>query len=1246
MPHGTIDLGTKARTLARQPRARRVLWWILGVVAFIAIAGFLVAPPIVKHQAEQRLSALLHREVTIERVAINPFALSATVEGLAVKPAAAGSSEASPVLAFDQLYGRLSYATLVRFAPVVGELRLVKPAFRLVRRADRTYNVQDLIDEFLSRPRADDADDRPAQFSLNNIQLIDGQIDFDDRPEGKQHAVTGINISVPAVSNLDVHVDRFIQPKFEAVVNGDPLRVTGETKPFQDTRETRLGIDLQDVDLGRYLAYSPVEVAFTLPSGKLDTTLDLTFVETAGGQPSLVVRGDAWVRELAMAGRAADEVLGFKQLHVRIRSLDVFGRKLVIERVALDAPRIDVRRAKDGRLNLLELLPSSATGAAPASPSPAPPFAYEIAEIAVTDGAATVSDMVPQTPFRREIRNLRIAVKDLGNAEGETASVDLGFDSVPVAAPPAASEPATRARATAAGATAPAPAPREPARLAYTGQVGIAPVTVAGRFEGSRMRLGDLQPYYADAINGEVRSGHADASATLDLAVRDGVLSGKITGISATLSDVSVHQRDARQATLGLAAFAASDGEVDLAARTIVVPLVKVSQPTLAINRAEDGTIDVQRLFRTVERAEATGAAARTAADAAPADWSVTLRKLALEGGSVAFQDRAVHPPSKIAVTALSIAAEDVSTVKGAKGTGSLNARINRTGALALKGGFSRALGARLALDLRNLDLAPFEPYVKSQLAIGIPQGKVSARGTLDVDFAAELKGGYRGDVTVADVAVVEEGSGEDLLRWQSLRFTGIGATVQPRRLDVGEVALDGLFSRLVLDSTGVLNLSRLARAPATAAAPPSPPPSTEATAKDGKIAAAQAKLAEAREALDWLRVGRVRLENGNVDFSDFFVKPNYRANVTDLSGTVSTLTFEQPGDVALRGRLDGAAPLEISGSVNPLAANLFLDLKAAARDIELSPLTPYSVRHLGYGIEKGKLSVNVEYLVRDRKLDAKNNLRLDQLTFGEKVESPDATKLPVLMAVSLLKDRQGVIDVNLPIGGSLDDPQFSVAGIVLRVIFNVIAKAVTAPFALLAAIAGSGEELSYVEFAAGSAALAAGPKDKLEKLAKALSERPALKLDIVGRADPEADREGLKRAFVERAIKQEKYDDLRRAGEAPESVDAVIVDPKEYPALLKRAYSDAEIPDKPRNVLGFAKDIPAPEMEKLMLAATPAGDEDLRRLATERAQAAKDYLAEAGRIPAERLFLVAPKIGPADAKDKAPATRAEFSLK
>jgi hypothetical protein len=307
--------------------------------------------------------------------------------------------------------------------------------------------------------------------------------------------------------------------------------------------------------------------------------------------------------------------------------------------------------------------------------------------------------------------------------------------------------------------------------------------------------------------------------------------------------------------------------------------------------------------------------------------------------------------------------------------------------------------------------------------------------------------------------------------------------------------------------------------------------------------------------------------------------------------------------------------------------------------------MSPYSIKYAGYGIERGKLSVNVKYLIENRKLAAENNVYLDQLTFGEKVDSPTATKLPVTLAVALLKDRNGVIDVNLPISGSLDQPEFSVIGIIFQVIGNLITKAVTAPFALLGAAFGGGEELAYLEFAPGSAALDGEDVGKLKNLTKALTDRPGLKLDVAGRVDPEADREGLKRASIERKMKAEKFNDLRREGKAPASADAVPIEKAEYERYLRRAYDDEKFP-KPRNAIGIAKDLPVPEMETLMLTHVQVTDEDLRLLANARAQSAKDWIVTEGKIPAERVFIVAPKLTSDGIKDKGKPTRADFAVK
>jgi hypothetical protein len=267
-----------------------------------------------------------------------------------------------------------------------------------------------------------------------------------------------------------------------------------------------------------------------------------------------------------------------------------------------------------------------------------------------------------------------------------------------------------------------------------------------------------------------------------------------------------------------------------------------------------------------------------------------------------------------------------------------------------------------------------------------------------------------------------------------------------------------------------------------------------------------------------------------------------------------------------------------------------------------------------------------------DGKLDAKNQVILNQLTFGDKVESPDATKLPVLLAVALLKDRNGVIDINLPVSGSINDPQFSVWGIVFKIIGNLLVKALTAPFALLAG--GGSEDLSFVGFEPGTNRFNNGGQATIDKVAKALADRPALKMTVTGAADPASEREAIQRAALDARIRAEQRRDALRAGAASDAPLPALTPPQRE-ALLKRVYDDTKLPDKPRNVIGLAKTIPAPEMEALLMQATVVSTDSARELALQRGLAVRDALIAKG-LPSERLFLAAPKLRASGEEDAA----------
>ena len=392
---------------------------------------------------------------------------------------------------------------------------------------------------------------------------------------------------------------------------------------------------------------------------------------------------------------------------------------------------------------------------------------------------------------------------------------------------------------------------------------------------------------------------------------------------------------------------------------------------------------------------------------------------------------------------------------------------------------------------------------------------------------------------------------------------------------------------------------------------------------------------------------------------SDNFIKPRYGADLLELNGSVEGLSSDpaSTAGIDVHGKVNDA-PLLIGGRVNPLSKELALDIKASVHDMEMAPLSAYSGKYVGYRIERGKLSFDVAYQLKNRQLQAQNRLVLDQLTFGDKVESADAIGLPVQLAVALLKDRNGVIDIDLPIGGSLDDPDFSVGGIIIKVLVNLITKAVTAPFALLGNLFGGGtEQMSSVDFDAGQAMLTAAREPGLKALAKAMTERPGLKLDITGWADPAVDTEGLRRQRLDARLRALKRQDLAEHGALTNAAE-VVVTPPEALGLLTRAYQlDVVAPPgappkkPPADRAAAAKEgaaAPAPtqaDMESALLARQAINDDDLRNLGNRRAQAAKDWLRTIGLVPEERLSIVDAKLGPA-AAGATSGSRAEFGLR
>lgn len=988
--------------------ARRGLRWtlgiLLGLVILFGLLGYFWLPGYAKGRLETELSTLLHRPVSIESIAVRPYSLEATVSGLRIgeRPDLAGSvADAPPLLALGEARARLSMASLRRLAPVVSEVFIRSPRLHVERLGDGRYSVSDLVDEWLNKPD----DGGKAEFSVSNISLEDGRVEFVDRPKDSRQVVSEIRLGIPFIANFPSEQETWVVPHFSAQVNGAPLTLEGKTRPFADRREALLELKLQDFDLTNVEAYAPVQLAARILSARLDTDLELVFGQSEGQPPDAVLSGTVALRQLELAeaggeAKGAHRLLKLPALELALARADTTGA-VAIDRIAVDSPEIAVRRDAQGRLDWMSLIkmepaaqPAAEQAAAAQTAPAAPPASLRlsIAELAVNKGRLQFKDEAAATPL------------DIAPFEFTAKGIDLA---------------------------------------------GTAPVDIA--FEGT----------------------------------------------------------------------------------------------------------------------------------------------------------------------------------------------VNKRGKLRVEGSVAWApLAADLRLDARDVDLVPLQGWVADRLNAVLTRGTASFKGEARV--AGETPAiTVRGAGRLASFNVLDKANAADLLRWRSLDVGGIDLVTEPLKVDIASVALSDFFARIILSPEGRLNLKDIVRSDAAAEATAAAP--AQAPAAEPAATPAPAPLAENAQALP-LSIGRITLQGGNVNFTDNFIKPNYRANLTELAGRIGPLKPGAPGDVEIRGSIDRTAPLEILGKADPFGSELSLDLAARAKGIDLPGFSPYSGKYLGYGIEKGKLSVDVKYRIEKGELKAENSIFLDQLTFGEKVDSPDALSIPLNLAVALLKNSRGEIDINLPISGTLNDPQFSLGGIIFKAFVNLIVKAVTAPFALLGSLFGGGEELSMVDFAPGRAALAPEAEKRLQALAKALADRPALKLEVTGRADPAGDREGLKRAILERRVRAQKLAEAAKKGEAGGSLVEVRVTDEEYPKYLERAYKEEKFP-KPKNLIGFAKSLPVSEMEQLMLANIAAGDDEMRQLATRRAEAAKNWLVERGGIDAARIFVLAPKIEP-EADGKKLGSRAEFSLR
>ena len=933
--------------------------------------------------------------------------------------------------------------------------------------------------------------------------------------------------------------------------------------------------------------------------------------------------------------------VSWDEVYVNFQLSSFFGKAWVFKEISTSKPFFRVQMNRDGTFNFTDLITKFSTNAAPAK-TEAKPLALHVQRLRIRGAVAAYSDYTPHEMFKRTLGPLDIT---LDNFQTD----------------PDNKNPYAFTGTTDAGET-----------ISWSGFFYLSPLRSEGELKLFNFSLNKYAPLYQDFVKFEIR----DGTVALDVNYRFELdASNRVAAIQDSafgLRDFKIGAPGDTNNLAELPMLAVTGLSADMQLHAATINAINADGARLFLSRDKNAAINVVELAKpsVPDAAAADGILLllRSVTNAVTLlldstnQWLGAIHAVDVTNCAVHLEDRVNSRPARLDLTDIAFSARNISNLPGTNLTATLALRWNTNG--TIQTAVSATLlppTAEVQLDLDRLDLGTLDPYLEPKVNLFILGSELSLHGKVRLatpNDALPLVT-FQGDASLDDFRTVDGVMAEDLLKWDALRFHGIDANLNPPSVAIREIDVDKAYARLIIETNKTINLLNALRLT-----------NPNAPATNAPSLAAAPKSAATNAPLPQIAIGTIVITNTVVSFSDRSMHPNVDMTIQEVQGNISGISSEelQHADLDLHAMVDGVGPAAITGNINPFSGTQTNRIKIAVHDVDLTPTSPYAGKFAGYQIAEGKLNLDLAYQIVGKKLDSKNVITLDRFNFGDKVASPDATHLPVRLAIALLKDREGKIVLDVPIQGSLDDPKFRIGKVVGRVIVNILEKVATSPFSLLGAVfgGGGGEELGQQDFAAGSADLTAADKVKLDSLVKGLYARPALNLEIAGSVDPNGDREGCQRAALDRQIRTRLWLKLRKTEQATNSVDALVLTPEVRAKWVKKLYAEAEADGRitpqllasnsnlvayaasvlPRKITyakgatllkfgsgrqtGSANDsvyqtklLPAPDpFEAVLLETFPVANSDLETLAASRAHAVQAYLLASGKVTASRLFL------------------------
>ena len=1163
---------------------RLLLISIVSIVVLYTLIGFFLLPWLAEKHLVKTMQQRLGVNASVEQIQFNPYTFEATIRQLQLN-----TEQDEPLAAWEKLYLNLQPLQLFRLTLRIEDISLANTELNFRRYTNTDNTLTRLADKWAAtaependaeREEVSEQGDSLFTLEIGAFNYTDGKILYRDEVPNEpfETVLSPINIHLEnfsteagqtASQDLVIELENNATLTLDGNLSLSPLQLAGQVK-------------LQNFSLQTPYRYLQAQLPFEFKEGRLDLQLAYD-IDMAGEAAEVDISAiDIDLADFSIhPSEAAEAILQAGTLTVSNGRYRYPQNQLILDEVSVVDFKLAATRDNEGELDWLQLiadLPGQDSESAteeteqPAAEQTGSPFTLQIGQFSYSNGTFRYRDEKPDEAFETVLSPIAIQLENFSTEAGQTADIDLLIEL------------------------------ENDAKLAVNGGLSLSPLQLSGQASLNNFSLQMPYRYVKAEIPVELNGGRLDLQVTYDVDLADETPKVNLSAIDLALADISIHQPGESDALLKGGTLAVTNGNYAYPENQLSMENIALDDFKLAASRNQEGELNWLQLIDSLPKSDQDEADQTN-----QPSLQLDIANIEINNTALAVEDQMPATPANLALM-LSASMQDFSLAEDQQMPFTSIIGLESGGDIEVSGDLQLfpAVSLNAEANVNQLSLVPLQAYLSEYAHIDILDGKIDVIASLISDQQEPFA--LQGDLTLAELQLDNQKLNEKLLSLDNLSVNKVDFSLAEQRVAISEVIVDALYSRVLINENGDTNLALLIK---------------EQAASEN----AEANTAKSDDANGYdISLGRVKINNASSQFTDQNLPIVFDANMQKLNGEISgfSSSSKQPVNIELEGQVDEFGLVEINGALNPLNVTGQTNITLAFSNLDLPSMTPYTVKFAGREIAEGKADIDLTYEIVESDLSASNNIVIRDIRLGGRVESPDAMDLPLDLAVSLLKNSDGVIELNIPVSGDINDPEFAIGPVIRGAIGNAIRNIVTAPFRFLGSLIGSDDDpIDSIRFRAGRIDIAPPEQERLLKLVEALSQRPQLALQIPAPFDETADKQALQKTAVEQRIESlmsEKNSEDQRETQRQEILEQLYTAAGLSPDLqtIQQELTTSEAEEQTEaelDVLAYNA-----KLKEQLIKVESVSDSQLQTLAAQRQNAVFEFIQQNGELNNDQL--------------------------